>query len=145
MTMQKECFKCRQTKPISEFYKHKVSSTGYLNKCKKCTKQDVAQNRTQNIERYREYDKERSQFPDRIQAHREYVRAWNEENSKSRKAHGIVARAIRSGSLVRCACQRCGSIKSVAHHEDYEKPLEVVWLCSACHKQRHKELKEIND
>jgi hypothetical protein len=28
----------------------------------------------------------------------------------------------------------------LAHHEDYDKPLEVVWLCQPCHKQRHKEI-----
>lgn len=139
--MLKECFKCHQTKPINEFYTHRSSASGYLNKCKECTKQDVARNRVQNVERYREYDKERSQFPDRMQAHKEYVRAWNDENKKSRNAHGIVARAIRSGTLVRYACQKCNSKKSMAHHEDYENPLDVMWLCAVCHKQRHKELK----
>jgi ribosomal protein S27AE len=39
-------------------------------------------------------------------------------------------------------CIRCGNEKSLAHHEDYDKPLDVMWLCQPCHKQRHKELKE---
>jgi hypothetical protein len=28
----------------------------------------------------------------------------------------------------------------LAHHEDYDRPLDVMWLCQPCHKQRHKEL-----
>ena len=53
---------------------------------------------------------------------------------------GVVAQAIRKGTLVRQPCSRCGAIKTHAHHEDYSKPLEVIWLCSRCHTQRHKEL-----
>jgi len=30
----------------------------------------------------------------------------------------------------------------VAHHENYDKPLEVWWLCDPCHKERHVEIKE---
>jgi ribosomal protein S27AE len=43
---------------------------------------------------------------------------------------------------LRTPCIRCGEEKSLAHHEDYDKPLEVMWLCQPCHKQRHKELKQ---
>jgi hypothetical protein len=31
----------------------------------------------------------------------------------------------------------CGAKKSVAHHEDYKKPLDVIWLCQEHHKAVH--------
>src|SRR5262245_9654998 len=30
-----------------------------------------------------------------------------------------------------------------AHHEDYAKPFDVVWLCGTCHYRRHEELKRV--
>jgi hypothetical protein len=50
---------------------------------------------------------------------------------------------LKNGELVRPdACARCRTrITVVAHHEDYARPLEVIWLCDACHRRRHVELK----
>ena len=139
----KSCFKCNTVKPLSEFYKHPRMADGHVNKCKECNRNDVTTNRNQNIEKYRAYDKARGKEPERIKASKEIIRAWREDDSRRVLAHSQVARAVRNGTLVRQPCVRCGEVKSLAHHEDYDKPLEVMWLCQPCHKQRHKELKQL--
>ena len=37
-------------------------------------------------------------------------------------------------------CSKCGE-KSIihGHHENYSKPLDVIWLCHLCHVAEHKE------
>jgi ribosomal protein S27AE len=136
----KTCFKCNTVKPLSEFYKHPRMADGHVNKCKECNKNDSTANRNKNIEKVRAYDRARGKEPERIKANTEVNRAWRAEDKRRAIAHGKVSSAIKSGVLVRSKCERCGDEKSVAHHEDYDKPLEVMWLCQPCHKQRHKEL-----
>lgn len=43
--------------------------------------------------------------------------------------------AIRSGLLTRPAqCGRCGGVGEIdAHHHDYQRMLDVEWLCVRCH------------
>lgn len=137
---EKECFKCKAVKPLTEFYKHKAMADGHLNKCKECTKKDVGENRFSNLEKVRAYDRQRAKKPERAKAAAAISKAWLQEDKRRMSAHNKVARAVRKGLLVRQPCVRCGAIKSLAHHEDYDKPLEVVWLCQPCHKQRHKEI-----
>jgi len=139
----KNCFKCNTVKPLNEFYKHLKMADGHVNKCKECNKNDVTAHRNKNLEKVREYDRARGKESKRLKAATEITRAWRAEDSRRVLAHSSVARAIRRGELVRQPCCRCGEQKSVAHHEDYDKPLEVVWLCQRCHKQRHKELKQL--
>lgn len=45
----------------------------------------------------------------------------------------------RRGKLIPKNCQDCGSTESQKHHEDYSKPLDVIWLCRPCHLNRHRE------
>ena len=141
MDTSKECFKCKTIKPLESFYKHSQMADGHVNKCKECNKNDVTTNRNKNIEKVRAYDRKRSKIPERIKANVEVNRAWRAEDSRRQVAHTAVAKAIRNGTLVRQPCVRCAETKSLAHHEDYDYPLTVMWLCQACHKQRHKELK----
>ena len=58
-----------------------------------------------------------------------------------------VGKAIKRGDIIRLPCQICGNKKSEAHHEDYNKPLEVIWLCNEHHNQAHPKHseKEIED
>lgn len=141
MNEYKECFKCHAIKPLSAFYKHPQMGDGHLNKCKECTKNDANKHRAENLEKIRAYDRERGNRPERIKLATEICRAWRAEDRRRQKAHSAVASAIRRGDLIRMSCKRCNAEKTEAHHEDYDKPLDVVWLCNPCHKQRHKEIK----
>ena len=50
-----------------------------------------------------------------------------------------VRKAIESGVIAPGPCADCGQIKerNHGHHEDYARPLELVWLCASCHARRH--------
>ena len=61
----KQCFKCRQVRPLSEFYCHPHMGDGHLNKCKFCTKLDVRLNRAKRADYYIAHDRERSGRPER--------------------------------------------------------------------------------
>ena len=43
----------------------------------------------------------------------------------------------RRGLLTAQPCEGCGEKKVQMHHEDYDKPLQVRWLCRACHLYEH--------
>ena len=49
-----------------------------------------------------------------------------------------VAYAIKTGKIVPRPCEVCGAAKAQAHHDDYNKPLEVRWLCREHHEEWHK-------
>ena len=139
----KQCFKCKQTKPLSDFYKHSAMTDGHLGKCKDCAKADVKKHRVDNSEYVRAYDRKRASEPHR----RELSRATSAKNRKrfpeKCRARNKVSNAIRDGRLERLPCVVCGDTKSEAHHTDYSKPFDVVWLCSSHHKQEHQRLKEV--
>jgi hypothetical protein len=149
----KVCFKCKKEKPLSEFYKHKQMSDGHLNKCKECAKADVVKNRRQNLSYYQEYDRFRydNQADRKTDAcecakraladgrHTEYNRNWRQRNKQAAIAHTAVSNAIRDGRLVRQPCSVCGSTDDIeAHHEDYDRPLDVTWLCPRHHSDFRK-------
>jgi hypothetical protein len=53
-------------------------------------------------------------------------------------AMGLVARAKASGELVIGPCEVCGITQRIeAHHDDYEQPLAVRWLCVLHHRRHH--------
>lgn len=55
----------------------------------------------------------------------------------------MAVRAVNRGELVRQPCVVCAErgfandSKSHGHHEDYSKPLDVIWLCPMHHRWIH--------
>jgi hypothetical protein len=70
------------------------------------------------------------------------------EDSQKRQLCGkIVIKAIKIGKMIRPrVCCRCGKRgKTVAHHPDYNKPLDVLFICYSCHGKHHKKSCYLNN
>jgi hypothetical protein len=130
----KVCFKCEAELPIVNFYKHPRMTDGHLGKCKACTRYDVRENRKHRAEYYREYDRQRSKLPERIAA----IAASGRKDVIKRKARIALQNAVARGKVKRQPCEQCGNPKSDAHHPDYTKPLDVMWLCRKHHMTLHR-------
>lgn len=59
------------------------------------------------------------------------------DDPKKVRARHLVGLAVRDGSLVRQPCETCGAERTEAHHDDYDKPLSVRWLCLSHHRSLH--------
>lgn len=136
----KTCFRCGIPKPLGDFYAHPQMADGHLNKCKLCTRADSE----------RRYFSKTPEILVKGKAyhsteHGKGIRKKAGANYKARykdkiKAHNEVAKALTAGIIVKLPCCVCGQ-QAVAHHPDYSKPLDVVWLCEPHHKEEHRRLR----
>lgn len=130
----KTCFKCNELKPLSEYYRHAQMKDGHLNKCKSCAKKDV------HVHRHESPSREKVLAYDRARGSRKTLqdlRDYRAKYPKKYKAHSIVNYAIKSKKLFREPCEICGKENTHGHHDDYDRPLNVRWLCSEHHHAWH--------
>lgn len=64
---------------------------------------------------------------------------WRQKAEKRYKAQQAVKTALQTGRLEKWpGCAACRRKKDLeAHHYDYDRPLDVSWLCVKCHKAAH--------
>lgn len=78
---------------------------------------------------------------DRRAYHREYMRKRYQADAAHRlkqQVRASIGHAIRDKRMTRSSCEQCGSgLQVEAHHSDYTKPLEIIWLCRKCHEAVH--------
>ena len=95
------------------------------------------------------------------ESHPGYLRAWRNKNKDrynelnrnnkrkwysdskymfKHRARIALNNAIAKGLVIRPdICMVCSKeCKPNGHHEDYIKPLEVIWLCGKCHTEAHR-------
>lgn len=68
---------------------------------------------------------------------------WDRANPVAKWAHRALASAIRAGIVKRGPCEVCGAVHGIdgavihGHHDNYERPKDVRWLCRLHHRQHH--------
>lgn len=143
--MNKKCIICSIEKSILEFY-------GKMRICKIC-------HSARNKKRYEEAIKDpayilreraRSRaYQDKTRGMktkfdpRSHMARWRAENDVKVKAETRARDATKKGILKSPGvCEDClvATSKLHRHHEDYSKPLDVVWVCPKCHGKRHQRI-----
>lgn len=72
-----------------------------------------------------------------MKLHSKHVKKWRELNPDKVKAHMAINNAVRNNRIKKLPCMLCGNPEVQAHHTDYTKRLDVQWLCSKCHSEKH--------
>jgi hypothetical protein len=114
--MTKNCIRCNQEKPLEAFYVHPQMADGHLNKCIACC-------RTYSQERY-----EAQPGLDKRSA-----RPVAAKKRSTRNAARVIT--VRQP----CEVEGCTRVAE-KHHDDYDQPLKVRWLCRRHHGEVHRRL-----
>lgn len=123
MSGVKICSRCRGEFPLSFFHKRKDRPIGVAPHCKAC---DSKRGRGKKKVRRPPYSPEAD-------------RRLTAKHPESRRAKNIVAGLRQRGKILPGPCLICGEQDGVeAHHCDYNKPREIVWLCRPHHKAWHR-------
>jgi hypothetical protein len=150
--MNKLCPRCKESKPRVAFPPNKARRGGIGSSCRECKNKrnrerwanDLARKRSGLLagRKYREANRERL----RVKA----LLAWTPEKAARQKAardpfkeraRNILRDAVHKGKIKKPKkCQGCGWTGTLhGHHEDYNAPLVVRWLCSICHGRAHRQ------
>ena len=149
--MVKLCVKCSEVKPLENFHRNSCRRDGHSNECKPCAAQRGRQRYRRNrqdpewVMRVREQSRLRVKLwrahnPEKARAG---VLAYRQQNPHKIVTQSKLQAAVERGDIVKpLECSQCGqataSLDMHGHHSDYEKALEVQWLCRQCHGDEHR-------
>jgi len=137
-----QCNKCKCFKSNDKFYKDKRSPIGITSSCKPCHTETTLKTRDKDNARRltrESAERQRKRNPEKFRE------IWRKASSKKRgskkvKARDAVNKAVLKGDIIKpILCEICRQDKKLnGHHSDYNKPLEVEWLCNKCHGEEHR-------
>ena len=147
----KRCTDCNELLSLDSFWKHNQKPDGLYNSCSQCMKTKKKKYRNENIEKIRAYERSVSSKDYKVKSrnrykgtqayrdsHKRSQAKWIYNNKKAKRCHSAVWNAIGRGDLKKKPCVVCDTNKNIhAHHCDYNKPLDVMWLCPKHHKEWH--------
>lgn len=128
----KICAKCGVQKMASDFYPHPCSADGFTSDCKSCSVKHSMDWNSKHPFLARKHHRNWCQSDQG----KEKLKALAERYPERQAARVAAKAAMQSGLLKSQPCLICGR-KAEAHHPDYSRPLDVVWLCRKHHLETH--------
>jgi len=111
-------------------------------KCKICSKKESTE---LSREKSRVKQKNFYNTPHGKQMIKDANKRANKKFPEKASARAKLNDAVKKGKLVKPkTCSVCfASGRIEGHHEDYGKPLDVIWLCTPCHRKADRVLKGV--
>lgn len=139
----KICKTCKEIKHILMFYKNNKSSDGYASSCKKChgeyyskKRKDIEYKIKMKAYKHEYYLKNKDKLSYK-EKHNKNARKYAKKNHLKTYARDVVRNDIRHGRTNKKPCEVCGILKVHAHHDNYDRPRDVRWLCISHHVEVH--------
>lgn len=137
--MKKQCKgPCGRLLPASNFYSHSGTRDRLRPKCKDCLTVEAIAWQRRNPLVVRAIQQRSELRPERKAAHAQRERNRRIRNPEKVRAVAVVNHGIRDGVLARQPCYKCDTSPAEAHHEDYKRPLDLVWACKPHHVELDK-------
>jgi hypothetical protein len=163
----KKCTKCGVLKELSEFVTLKKSKDGKGYYCKKCKsiymheykKAYRKRGHTKSGKRFKEYFREyyANNTAEHIatvlkyqktekgkSAMRRKLEKYHNKHPHRKQVNTNLNIAVKAGLVIRGVCEVCKGKTTHGHHDDYNKQLEVRWLCPKHHSAWHKVNKPVD-
>lgn len=86
----------------------------------------------------------RNHYKNNKQKYIDRAKEYDKQHPLEKKVRGKLYRAVKTGKIKKQPCEVCGNPKADAHHDDYNSPLEVRWLCRSHHAEWHAHNKPIH-
>lgn len=120
---QNICYKCKSgDKPLMKWCMTKQGNQYFV--CRDCNRLRANNYyKTHSTSIYKNVRKSEAKYPEKVSARRKVL--W----------------AVKTGQMLKPKnCVVCGrhSDRLQAHHKDYTRPLDVMWLCGTCHANEHR-------
>jgi len=141
----RRCYVCGQSKQLTAkfFYTNKVPKYhGFRLECKECThKYNISQKRKDIVRKYNISQKGRitaAKYIQSVRGRKQRARQAAIERRRypeKQKARLIIKQEKKMGRLISKPCIICAEIKTEAHHENYYKPMNIIWLCHLHHRE----------
>jgi len=159
----KVCSKCKIEKSLNDFYTDNSRPDNRQSSCKDCNnkyleeyrktdnrkkalkkykkseKGKASEKRYMATDKYRETSKRYKKSEKGKMVAASFSKSYRELNPKKIKAYIAMRSAIKNKILIKRECEVCGSENSHAHHDDYDKPIDVKWMCKKHHEEWHSE------
>ena len=133
-----KCRDCKKEYDESEFRSRRgLNQIIWDKKCKACKRKYNLSYYKKHAEKIKVQTKAYRKTARGKEAQATSQRTQYKKSKQKFVAMGAVRLALEKGLLKRKCCEVCGEVWVHAHHDDYEKLIDVRWFCPHHHREWH--------